>query len=116
MFEKLVFEFRTKILDNFNLKFYKYRKCNDNDYNDNDNMFPRVYSAKYNFTGIEMKIFTKFDAASIDPELLTNVHDKFVRVTDPNVDESKRYSTRHVCKHVIKNQNYVELDILLQIL
>ncbi|TMW43714.1 hypothetical protein DOY81_011207 [Sarcophaga bullata] len=42
-----------------------------------------------------MTIFTKYDASSIEPEFLTNVHDKFVRVINPNVVESKRYSARN---------------------
>lgn len=101
MFEKLMFEFKTKILANLNRKFHKYRKCEDDDYDCVDNMFPRVYCAKYKFTNIEMAMFSKYDASCIEPEFLTNIHDKFLRVTDPNVDDSKRYSARHVRIHFI---------------
>lgn len=93
MFDKFVFEVRTKFLANFKRKlFVKYRSCAQNDTDCVDGMFPRVYSQN-KYTTIELTMFTK-DASCIEPEFLINIVDKFLRVTDPNVEEAKRYSVR----------------------
>lgn len=92
MFDKFVFEVRTKFLANFNRKLYKYRTCAQNDHDCVDGMFPRVYSQS-KFSNIELTLFTK-DASCIEPEFLVHIVDKFLRVTDPSVEDCKRYGVR----------------------
>lgn len=95
MFDKFIFDVKTKLLTQFNRRvFYKYKSCAQNEGDCVDGMFPRVYSES-KFTNIELTLFTK-DTAFCDPEYLYNVVDKFLRVTDPNVEDAKRYSVSRV--------------------
>lgn len=52
-----------------------------------DGMFPRVYQQNFD---IELTIFGRSEV--LDPEFLENVVDKFLRVIDPFVEESKMFS------------------------
>lgn len=93
MFEKFIFDVKFKFLPNLNRRLlYKYKSCAQTDGDCVDGMFPRVYSQS-KFTNIELTLFSK-DASFCDPEFLYNIVDKFLRVTDPNVEESKRYCVR----------------------
>uniref|UniRef100_A0A034V9Q2 Schwannomin-interacting protein 1 n=1 Tax=Bactrocera dorsalis TaxID=27457 RepID=A0A034V9Q2_BACDO len=91
MLDKIIFGIKCKING-----FKKYQKCGQTDSDVVDGaawMFPRVYRPT------TTTMATKFIELSqltthIEPEFLCDVLDKFGRVTDPNVAESKRYSRR----------------------
>lgn len=93
MFEKLIFEIKTKLWKNVNRKFHKYRSCSQRDIDLIDGMFPRMHDER-NFANIEMSLFTK-ETLYIEPEYLISIVDKFIRVTDPTVSETKRFCVRY---------------------
>lgn len=67
----------------------KYASVGQSEFDFVDGMFPRVYKQSFD---IELTIFGRDEA--IDPEFLENVVDKFLRVIDPFVEESKMFSVR----------------------
>lgn len=65
----------------------KYASVGQKDFDFVDGMFPRVYKPNFD---IELTLFGGTEI--VDPEFLENVVDKFMRVIDPFVEESKMFS------------------------
>lgn len=99
MFEKLFNN--AGFLQNLSKFVYsKYASVGQSEFDFVDGMFPRVY--KQNFD-VELTIFGRPEV--LDPEFLENVVDKFLRVIDPFVEESKMFSVSIFKKISVQNYN-----------
>lgn len=98
MFDSLIIGVKTKFVNNFSRRiFNKYRSCaqTDNEYlNGIGGMFPRVYKTN-KYTNIELSLISSNGFVElVEPEYLYGVVDKFLRVTDPDIDYEHRFSVR----------------------